>query len=404
MLDKNVKALLARLRRTEPVSKLDKLLEQAQESLEKDIGDYFRYVDMYRAGVFAMHVKQYIERLHVGKTLDDVEDRGFGEEYKEATRLRALEELFSGISNVRSVSVDGISKLGESVSEILSRLRTLQLPAPESSAGRAIDYASKEEISQLLSHVQEDIERDIDEAVHAAQDDVASEVSRELDEYEEKLRALRKARCSRFTLFALGGGLIAGGVYGLIYFAGQRVGDTIPIVVGIGILTNLFGDIAGFLLGRFTDSFPRVTEERKRNLLTRIKDCVRDRIRSRIIELSTIDTLKAKCTLRLQALWSEEIENIFREPWKEPFEKEYETLERILSDMKAAANEYQKLIGDVCQAYRTCFMDDEKNLGILHKIAEDMESIAIEPSFSLLEGIREKLVAMEQSLGEVDFV
>jgi len=382
------------------VDKCVDIINQAQESLDRDVDLYFQNVRVYRAGVFSMSTKDSIAKLGIGAELDEIEGT-FTDGDKEAIQMAARQDLFPESAQKVATLTTQLSATSEQIRELIKEVNQFDIEPPGSLYSQ-IEYIRSERLPVFLTQLKTELQRDAVELISELQSRVSGAIGEILKEYEKDVSALVQERRRHYLVAALVSGFSAVIVFFGYRWLRQPMGQSKLDITLWAVAANLLGDALGLAIVRFRDHFPKT----KRQINARHSAILRERVRSLIdqavkdAQFSTLDNVRLG--KRLEDLYLE-LTEAPKDSWRDQLEERY----MVVRGWRAAAdqirNEYFAALRTFAKDCAVYFEDAERNLNRLMLASQAFKEKAIEPSFELLEKTREQLRAVKDEIAAIRF-
>jgi hypothetical protein len=382
------------------VDKCVDIVNQAQESLDRDVDLYFQNVRVYRAGVFSMSTKDSIGKLGIGAELDEIES-AFTETDKEAIQMAARQDLFPESAQKVAILTTQLSAVSEQIRHLLQEVNQFEIEPPGSLYSQ-IEYIRTERVPVFLDQLKAELQRDANELTSDIQSRVSGAIGEILKEYEQDVSALGRERRRHYLVVALVTGFLSVVAFFGYRWLSQPMGQSKFDITLWAVAANLMGDAVGLAIARFRDHFPTT----KRQIRASFSAILRERVRS-VIDQAVKDTKfesldNTRLGKRLEDLYLE-ITEAPKDSWRQQLEQHYAIVRAWTVAAQQIRGEYLAALSTFAKDCAMYFEDAEKNLNRLKVASQGFREKAIEPSFELLERTREQLRALKEEIAAIRF-
>lgn len=392
----NNNSLSYRLSKNLPLPQLTDIINKSHKGLNNDIDSHFEHVYLYRAGVFAEHVKEYIENIGIGNKLNQLE-KEFNESFKESIKEEAKEIIFPNFENKQKnylrKQMDLIGRYEENMTEFSSiDLSTVDFEKLD------IHSRIKENSEDLKNTLLININRRINSIVTGIVKDI-DDMTRSVQEtYKQNTKQLRNKRLIRLSLFFIIPTIL------IIPFSIFDFLDLKPNVANsylIGIAANIIIPLILYILGRATDKYPERIRKKKddyKNDITTESSAIISKNKLIFKENQEEQIIIEK---QFRETLDNQIADIKNQKFSEYIGKIYSNLHKMhMVDIKIRKNyiEEIKLISDEFKQYFT--YDEEK----LEQISNEIKKEAIEPSFKFLENLKKDISDVYEKMNQIELV
>jgi len=223
--------------------------------------------------------------------------------------------------------------------------------------------------------------------------------------YFSSLKDLKNKKRRRFRKITL-----AFGALGLIAFLLLRMFNYVPssltlaMIVVIGIVSSLSANLIGYAVARITDkSEKRVVELRSEYEKKLLSDCqeMAD-IEIREFNLSPLNSQPLFAFL--QAAWTAQAETHKAQAMSGQIGADYTKIRSLAEQYVELTDNYRALVDEMSRKLTKYFSDIDSNLGKLQKISKSISTVAIEPSFQLLDTTHHDLLRVSETIATTTFV
>lgn len=389
----------SRLIALQPLKELGDIVSRSVTSLEDDIKTYFDNVYVYRSGVFAIQVREAISKLGIEKELDEVESE-FKEDFKEQVTREAKDKIFPEVNVLISSYTLKLRELLDSCKGLRDAARSFEIKEAKpigQSTQELYDEPSWLKVideygNQVVKYVQVILRRTYAKLL-TTQTDYFSSL--------QDLKNRKRRRLRRIT--------VAFGVLGLIAFLLLHKFNYVPtnltlaMIVVIGIVSSLAANLIGYVIARITDrSEKRVAELRNEYEKKLINEC--QEVTNIEIKEFNLAPLNSQPLLAfLQAAWTTQAETQRAQAVSGQIGTDYTKIRSLAEQYVELTANYRALVDEMSRKLTKYFSDIDSNLGSLQKISKSISTVAIEPSFQLLDTTHNDLLRVRETIATTTF-
>lgn len=390
----------SRLVALQPLKEFGDIISRSVASLEDDIKTYFDNVYVYRSGVFAIQVREAISKLGIEKELDEVESE-FKEDFKEQVTREAKDQIFPEANVLISAYTLKLRELLDSCKGLRDAAKSFEIkeakPIGQSNQILYDEPSWLKVIDEYGNQVTKYV-RVILKRIYAKLESIQTN-------YFSSLKDLKNKKRRRFRKITL-----AFGALGLIAFLLLRMFNYVPssltlaMIVVIGIVSSLSANLIGYAVARITDkSEKRVVELRSEYEKKLLSDCqeMAD-IEIREFNLSPLNSQPLLAFL--QAAWTAQAETHKAQAMSGRIGADYTKIRSLAEQYVELTDNYRALVDEMSRKLTKYFSDIDSNLGRLQKISKSISTVAIEPSFQLLDTTHHDLLRVSETIATTTFV
>lgn len=392
----NNNSLSYRLSKYQPLTQLTDILTKSQEGLDRDIDSHFEQVYLYRAGVFAEHVKEYIENIGIGNKLNQLE-KEFNESFKENIKNKAKEILFPNFE-------DSKKTFKEKLKELLSRFdqNTMEVSSIDISA---VDFEKLDIHSQIQEksiELKKALLLNVNRRITNVVSDIVKEINKSIKatqyQYIQNTKELRRKRFFRLSLFLLVPAFI------IISITVLDKLNLIPNITNsflISLAANIVIPAFGYLIGKASDKYPdkiRIKkDEYKNEIVNNSSKIIKEHISlfKESNEEQTIIERQFRGTLDAQ------ISDIKKQKFSEYIGVIYSQLHKMHIVDIEIRKDYIEGIKILSKDIIKYFSYDEKKL---EQISDEIKKEAIEPSFKFLEKLKKDISDVHEEMDKISLI
>jgi len=179
--------------------------------------------------------------------------------------------------------------------------------------------------------------------------------------------------------------------------------QTLPMMIILGTVSSILANLIGWVVARITDKFPERVTTLKRTYEKRlISDC----------QTSTDNQLRdfRLSSLNSQAIlefivktWMRQVSEIKQNPPYDGLLKHHDRVRVNAQQFISLVSEYQARIQEMSQKLMSYFSNRDSNLAKLQEISKSISTVAIEPSFNLLDTTHHDLLTVNQKIAGTTF-
>ncbi|MEP5834681.1 MAG: hypothetical protein ABJ383_11650 [Balneola sp.] len=392
----NNNSLNHRLLNHQPISQFLEIIDEGKIGLSSDLDTHFDHVYLYRQGVFAEHVKEYISKLGIGDKLSQLENE-FKDEFKDQIKNKAMDIVFPECENRSITYKTALDNLKKEFDPLNSELGTIDISSTDFDT---IDTQSiiKESSNELNSILTESINQRLRYKIQSTVKEIEQEIKTVRDSYKDKLRELRKKRFTYFGLFII---ISASIVLPFSIFTYLNMKNSMANSFIISISANFVLPIISFVIAKLTDKFPEKIKSEQEKAYNKISETCNQILNKSLREIRDNEDEKKLIDKRFQEALNKQLEDIKSQPFSR---KSEETHQKLLANHQRALEirkSYKERIMSIATDYSAYFDYDD---GIkLDKISKEIKEEAIEPSFTFLDELKTKITSVKSSIDEIEF-
>lgn len=388
-------SLSYRLKNSQPLSELTEIIDNAIKGLIKDIDDHFYNVYLYRTGVFAEHVKEYISRLGIGNKLNQLESE-FNDDFKDKIKTQAKEMIFPGYETKINNYLKEIKNLKSNFDNPKIDLLDVDLNRDNfdkintESVLHNISISLKEKLSEILTHK-------IKSRLQKIKNHIEEHISYKWNDYKLNREKLRKERRTKFfTYISIGLGIA------MLYwiFKLTKLNDNVANNFILSIASNIIIPIAliitAFIKDKYAVNLNIVQADVKNQII--------------IYSLGYIDTEIKKANenseekILINSFYQEAINKQIQDIKSQSLSKSLESIYLKLTDIRkeeySIRKKYIEEITSISKSFLNYLEYDDKKL---ENISREIKDEAIQPSFLFLESLEKDLLSVQSKIEEIKF-
>jgi predicted GTPase len=400
LLMTGLNSLHSRLVGLQPLRSLEDIVVGSVTSIEDDIKTYFENVYVYRSGVFAIQVREAIAKLGIEKELDEVESE-FQEDFKVQVVREAKDQIFPEVNTLIPLFTGRLKNLLELCKEQREAVRAFEIKdtKPAGQINQDVLYDTTAWIKVVNEYGKQ-----IDKYLTKILKETYTKLGNILTEYNLSRSNLKKKRKKRLRNITILFGIIGLIIFLVYYYFDYVPKQTIPIIFTIGIASTLMGDIIGYVFARLTDKSPeRVTALQKEYEKKLLNDC-QEIIDAELKEFHLSDLPSQSLSLFLEATWNKKLEIQKDQTLNSQVSSDYGQVRNFAQEFMALIDSYRLLVDEISRKLTSYFCDIDSNLERLQNISKSISTVAIEPSFQLLDRTHQDLLQVRETIATTAFV
>jgi hypothetical protein len=343
-------------------------------------------------------VRESISKLGVESELDQIEGE-FREDFKEKTILDAKNEIFPQVGPWTQQFSLKLKELLDKSKKQRDTLRSLEFKLFQISE----DTSEPDHDGNAWSDIVEKYRGAINDHLHSVLGRAYAHLVKVHTEYNAKLGEIRAKRRKRFQVF----GLVAGTISVILYL-GLRYANFVPeqtlvLILITGVVSNLIGDAIGLGIAKYTDKSPEkiatLQKDFQRKLLVDCEQIIENELtgfRLSGISAGSISDFVANA-------WGGEIEGYKKTIFAHDGMQGYGSVKACSAEYLDLTRSYIALTNEIAKAFGAYFRNIDTNLTKLQNISKSISTVAIEPSFTLLEKTHLDLSAASEAIANATF-
>ena len=391
-------SLHSRLVALQPLEDLQKIVHRSIESLEDDIKAYFDNVHVYRSGVFALQVRESIGKLGIESELDEIESE-FQDDFKEKIMIDAKSQIFPQANIL-------IPKYGLKLKEILEEckqqreiVRSYELKHERTAIPAPVSTYDQESWASVLK----EYGKSVNEHLGLILRKTYTNLGNTLGEYYSSLRTLaigRKKRLRTVTLTTGGVVLMAYLIYRFFNYVPEQ---TLTLIVVTGVVSNLLGDLIGYGIGKFTDkSRDRIVSLQKGFERRLFIEC--DKIMDIELQAFRLTDLNSDSIMEfIRRTWTNQMQAFTTEILGSRLSIDHKQVRGFVQQYSELVNKYSAIGDEMSKGLMSYFRNIDSNLSKLQNISRSISTVAIEPSFKLLDKTHQDLQGVSETIAKTTF-
>jgi hypothetical protein len=349
-----------------PFAEFETIIETAQESLTGDLNQFFQNVELYRGGVFSHTTKESTATLGIGARLDELESE-FTEDDKSSFTAEAVRDLFPGFTELTVKAATHVSAQSAKVRPLLDSLRALKIERPEETYPEIRDAASAAQAA-FNSEISRQLQVDADRLCEKVALSLASLLVNTRTSYDSDMRAARATRRRRYYWIIAASSALALSVYLGYRYLTSTAAQSIFETIMWSLVSTLFGDVVGFLIARFRDTFPQTTRDIRERFAVNLRESVHKVIDSEIGSHNFEALNETYISNRLREIYAHVL-SAAADPWHARAMEYVRAIRALYGQLDAVRGAYLASIEEIHQQCAQYFTDASKNLDVLNTVA-----------------------------------
>jgi len=381
-----------------PKKQFDKIVDESLGRLYSDIDIYFESVILYRSGVFAQHVKQYLSKLGIGGELDRLE-KDFDDTFKEKKKAEAKNLLFPDIDNTYQVFINQVNLFKSSVRDIDQKLQKIYIQRQITQEIPTQDLMSKNS-PQIIAAINDSFNiragvktREIIGALNTKLNENASRFAKE--RHQSRIIFFKRISKAAGIIFIILLALLGLSIIGKVH---NNPNNTAFV---IAIIANIITGIAFLLFGRLAKVEDRGLNKKHSTVILTIKNECKVELRLAFKDIENDDSEKALISNYIGETISNEIKSINTAYQSSTLKTIYGELFDISSSINVLTNNYTESVQSLFAQFSKFYQYDENKI---ISISQNIKQEAIEPSFIFLEELRKRILSVKERLGKISFI
>lgn len=365
------------------VNTLEDIYKHGADTISENFDKYFDVIEMYKASVLTKNTKDTIQKLRIGKQLDELDDE-FPEPYKQTKKEEAISAIYPKKD-------DKISELRIAVHEIEDRVITLKRELSSSQIKRdntVNNFFEKEEfkITDIMEEAKVSIENEVNRLYQDKLLKVFEDHRKEYLSYKEKKEKQKQNRFLAIAKWIIVAGVLGGLFFFMLLKMNMVTPTSIAWTIGIGLGTSLLGAIFGYIIGMFRNDLTKLMERHKYAFQEKSSQQLKAAFNEDFFNGISLSINEAR-PKKLPSL-----ENIYLEKLTAVTHVGNLKIAQMLTDLGdqnarliEEITKYLQLISNFQQLFTGVFSNLEDNILKIRVITQQIKQKSIEPSFALLE-------------------
>ncbi|RQO77766.1 hypothetical protein DBR40_07260 [Pedobacter sp. KBW01] len=378
-----IEMFLTALNQKPVVNTLENIYKHGGETISENFDKYFDVIEMYKASVLTKNTKDTIQKLRIGKQLDELDDE-FPEEYKQTKKEEAIDSIYPK-------KEDKIAELRVAVHEIEDQVLALkrELSSEQIKRDSTLNtFFEKEEfkITDIMEEAKNSIEKEVNRIYQEKLLKVFEDHRKEYLVYLERKEKQNKIRIwaiAKWTLIAA----VLGALFAVALFKLKMVTPASVIwTIGIGLGTSFIWAVLAYIIAIFKNDLTTLTEKHNRAFreksIQRIKSDFNEDFFNGISQ--AINEARPKKLPSLESIYLKKIGEVTGAGNLE--------VQQLLADLNNQNDKliseiikYNQLVSGFQQSFNGIFSNLDENILKIRLITQQIKQKSIEPSFALLE-------------------
>ncbi|MCY0970275.1 P-loop NTPase family protein [Chryseobacterium wangxinyae] len=387
------------LHKQQIINALDDVYKRGADTISENFDKYFDVIAMYKQSVLTKNTKDTIQKLRIGKQLDDLDD-DFPEQYK----ITKKEEAISAIYKKKD---EKIFQLKSNINEIEDKLLELrrQLSSNDIRRNSAINnFFGKEEfrIVDVLNEATTSIEGEINKLYQ-------EKLLRSFEDHREafliynaqkqKQKSIRKNAIIKWTLIPTFCVLV---FYIMLLELNMITPTAVFWTIGFGLLSSGISAVLGNLWAKFKNDLTKMTEHHRESFqkksVERLKSTFNDDFFN-ALNLSVAEARPKKLP-SLEKIYKEKLLTV-TQPANTDITQILIGLNNKNSILIAESAKYLNLVSEFHSIFNSIFSNQDENIIKIRLITQEIKQKSIEPSFILLESTQSDLEHVKMEIESI---
>lgn len=382
------------------INTLNEVYKQGGDTISENFDKYFDVIEMYKASVLTKNTKNTIQKLRIGKQLDDLDDE-FPEQYKLTKKEEAISEIYPKKD-------EKISELKTAVNEIedtifsLKRQLNLERIARDSTINTFFvkgEFKICDVMEEALLLIETEINKLYQEKLLKIFDEHRQDFLL-YNNHQQKQKRIRKRAIIKWTGIATIFGFV---FYVLLLRMNMITPTAIGWTIGLGLVTSGIWAFIGNIWAKFKNDLDKITERHKTafklRATERLKSAFNDDFFSILITALTDSRPKKLPTL--ERMYETKLDKVIQSANAE--------ISKILNDLSdknalliREGNKYLNCVSKFYTIFNSIFSNPDENISKIRLITENIKQKSIEPSFSLLESTKRDLEEVKRQIETIN--
>lgn len=381
------------------INSTEQIYLDGSNTFTENFDRYFDVIEMYKASVLTKNTKDTIQKLRIGRQLDDL-DYEFPEQYKQTRKEEAIAAIYPKKDEKSADLKIRIHEIEDQVSTLKRELNIVSVKRDNT----VNNFFEKEEfeVGKILQETKILIENSLD---HTYQEKLLKVYEQHRNDHSIYIEKKSQQKKQRFL--ALGKWIGLSTAFGaLCFFAVLKLNMVTPNGVVwtlfFGVASSALSGFIGLIIGMLRNDLNKLTERHRQafhnKALQDLKTAFNEDFFSRMSQSIT--------ELRQKKMAS--LENAYLIRLGRVTNKGNLDINAILSGLFAQNNllinkvtEYLRLISEFQQQFTGIFSNQEENIGKISAITSQIKQNSIEPSFALIETTKSDLEKVRAEIESV---
>jgi hypothetical protein len=382
------------------INTLDDIYAQGAATITENFDKYFDVIEMYKASVLTKNTKDTIQKLRIGKQLDDLDDE-FPEQYK-------LTKKEDAISIIYPKKDERISQLKIKVNEIEddSVLLKRQLSSDNIKRDATLNsFFGKDEfkIADIMEEAKLSIETEINklyqEKLLSAFENHRLDFLSYMDQ-KQKQKIIRNRAILIWTALATICGVL---VYIMLLKLNMITPTSVIWTIGFGVISSGISALIANSWVRFKNDLTKMMERHKESFQIRAVAKLKSTFNEDFFNTLSLGMTDAR-PKKLPSL-----EKIYEEKLATITETANVTVGQILNDLITKntilieqCTKYLNLVTEFHSLFIGVFSNQDENIAKIRLITQQIKQKSIEPSFMLLESTQSDLEQVKREIESIE--
>jgi len=381
------------------VKNVDQVYQDGSTVISENFSSYFEMVEMYKNTVLTRNTKETIQKLRIGQQLDELDDN-FSEQFRTATKDEAIVQIYyaSGpkILEFQQSLLEFDLKAGE-IKNKVSDLTIVKIQNYERFQKEAV------ETSTLFVDFIQTIEQDVNLLYTTKRDQLVAEHKAKYREFEQLAEVRKKDRRKAMWKWSGVAAFISLVVYLILYKFNIIPDNTIPVVIGLGLVTTLIGQLFGFFVTGVTKDLNKILirykEEFRKNAKEKLNESYSDNFWEDTAK--KINDSVSKKQSAIEGIFDERLAPYYAEIHAGSNES-LRTIGEQNAKLNALMDDYNNRVLIFHDLFQVIFSDPDQNIEKIKEITRRIKDKAIQPSFGLLEDTKAELEGVSKKITEIE--
>ncbi|MEM1290562.1 MAG: hypothetical protein AAGH67_03655 [Cyanobacteria bacterium P01_H01_bin.162] len=256
-LDKNIQSLKQNLEAKRPLHDYREIILDAEDVLSKDFDRFFDIITIYRSGVFSYNVRETIEKLGLGRSLDKLESKKLSDIQKDLKKQEANGSIFPDKNQLFSDFSQETAELEASCIQLKRDFNELRKNDFGALTPTSIEWSASE-IESVIVDLASEVESKITLFQQNINSNLASNIVSALEKWREGFAVAKRERFLYFLSVIVSTALLSlTGYFLFIYVRNIDVGNNASSVILWGILTSIIFEAISLFIANHYDRFPK---------------------------------------------------------------------------------------------------------------------------------------------------
>ncbi|MDN3692871.1 50S ribosome-binding GTPase [Chryseobacterium tructae] len=390
----------AAMDRQQVINALEDVYKQGADNITENFDKYFDVIEMYKASVLTKNTKDTIQKLRIGKQLDELDDE-FPEHYKQEKKEGAILSIYP---RKDQKILDLKKDLTEVEDNILQLKRELGSDTIRRNSTVNIFFQKEEfRIVDIMEEARLAIEMEINrlyqEKLLIAFEDHRSSFQ-EFREQQQKQKKTRQKAIFKWTGIAAISGIL---IYLLMVKLNMVTPTAVRWTIGFGVISSTVFALIGNLITRLRTDLNKMTERHHKKFKQKAKEQLRLTFNEDFFNTLSASLADARPKKRIS------LERIYEEKLTPVTSQANSDIMQVLDGLASKnalfveqQRKYLSLVSQFQSLFLGIFSNPDENVKKIRVITQQVKEKSIEPSFTLLKNTKNDLEQVKDQIENIE--